>query len=85
MTVTEKLSSDIILRHLEEKDIFLSSSSACSARIKGNNSVFEALNIPRKSHKNVLRISLSPDTTKEEIDTFILNFNETVKKLSKLL
>lgn len=71
------LSSDIILRHLEEKNIFISSSSACSSRQKGTSPVFTALHLPKHLHKNVLRVSLSGQTTLEEI----LNFSETLTQI----
>jgi cysteine desulfurase len=64
------ISSDIILRHLEQRDIFISSTSACSSRIKGTNPVFTALHLPPNMHKFVLRVSFSHETTKADVLTF---------------
>jgi len=64
------ISSDIILRHLEQKDIYISSTSACSSRIKGTNAVFTALHIPPDRQKNVLRVSFAKQTTRAEVETF---------------
>lgn len=64
------ISSDIILRHLEQQGILISSTSACSSRIKGINPVFTALHIPEKYHKCVLRASFSHDTSTSDIETF---------------
>jgi len=64
------ISSDIILRHLEQKGIMISSSSACSSKLKGDNPVFTALHIPLNDHKFVLRASFSHETTEEDIIRF---------------
>lgn len=78
------ISSDILLRLLEEKNIFVSSSSACSSKIKGHSSVFEALGIPSHFHKNVLRVSLAPSTTKVEIENFVSTLGTILRDLSFL-
>jgi cysteine desulfurase len=64
------ISSDILLRLLEEKQIYVSSTSACSSRIKGLNTVLRALEIPEKFHKNVLRISFSNKSNLDELQYF---------------
>jgi cysteine desulfurase len=64
------ISSDIILRHLEQRDIFISSTSACSSRVKGANPVFTALHLPPKMHKFVLRVSFCHETAKADVLTF---------------
>lgn len=78
------ISSDILLRLLEEKDIFVSSSSACSSKIKGHSSVFEALGIPNQFHKNVLRLSIASMTSREEIETFVSSFTAILDELKFL-
>jgi cysteine desulfurase len=62
--------SDIILRHLEQQGIMISSTSACSSKIKGVNTVFTALHIPPKQHKFVLRASFSAQTTADDVERF---------------
>ncbi len=83
--VLPPVSSDIVLRHLEEKGIILSSTSACSSRIKGKNPVLLALGIPESEHKWVLRVSLSQETTEAEIKTFAQELKAVHAKLSRLL
>jgi cysteine desulfurase len=78
------LSSDILLRHLAEKNIFLSSSSACSSRIKGESTVFKALNLPSQFHKNVLRASLGPQTTGAELECLAQALEVMVAELLEL-
>jgi cysteine desulfurase len=64
------ISSDIIIRHLEQRDIIISSTSACSSKIKGVNAVFSALRLPPQMHKYVLRASFSHQTAKTDIEKF---------------
>ncbi len=70
------ISSDIILRHLEVREVLISSTSACSSKVKGFNPSLAALNIPEKYHKNFLRISLSSINTDKEVDCLIEKFIE---------
>ena len=57
--IIKKIPSDVIIRHLEEHNIFISSTSACSSKIKTVNPGLLALNIDKKFHKNILRVSFS--------------------------
>lgn len=68
------VSSDIILRHLEMREVFISSTSACSSKIAGKNPTLAAMNIPESLHKNFLRISLGPTTSKEEVENLLREF-----------
>lgn len=79
------ISSDILLRHLEQKNIFLSSTSACSSKIKGFNSTLAALGIDEKFHKNVLRLSISKHTTDSEVTEFLSVLNSVWSDLKYLL
>ncbi len=79
------ISSDIIVRHLEEKDIYISTTSACSSGDKGENSVFRALGIQRKFHNHVYRVSFSGNTDKSEIDTFCKEIASIYNELSSLI
>jgi len=71
MFVFQGISSDIIVRHLEKKNIIISSSAACSSKIKGENPTFSALKLPLTYHKNILRLSFSPRNTSQEVKYFI--------------
>ncbi len=64
------ISSDIILRHLEQEGIMISSRAACSSRIKGTDPVFTALHLPLDEHKFVLRVSFSHETSGVDIMRF---------------
>lgn len=62
------ISSDIFLRHLETRNFYLSSTSACSSKIKGFNPTFAALDIAENYHKNVIRLSFGMDTNSESVN-----------------
>ena len=55
----------MLLRDLSDRNIFVSSGSACH-RGKASH-VFSAMGLPKRTLMGMLRISFSPDTTEEEI------------------
>ncbi len=83
--VVPNISSDIILRHMEQEEIYLSSTSACSSKVKGENTVFKGLGIDNKYHKNVLRISFSNETTWEEGKIFCEKLKNCIDEMSFLM
>jgi len=78
------ISGDIFLRHLEQKNIFISTSSACSSKIKGEKAIYNYLEIPSTDHKFVLRLSFGPDMNKEKIDHFLKVCQEIVNDWGNL-
>lgn len=77
--------SDVVLRILEEKGCLLSSSSACSSKIKGFNPVFASLGIEEKYHKNVIRFSFGLRSTEDELIYFKEKFQAFVDQNSFLI
>jgi cysteine desulfurase len=80
------ISSDIILRHLEMRDVFISSTSACSSKLVGLNPTLSAMHISERFHKNFLRISMGSKTTEEEVKILIKEFVsvwDSVKHMQK--
>ena len=69
-----------VLEKLEEKEIYLSATSACSLKNSISKSVFAITN-SKSLASNSIRISLSHLTTKEEIDEFILMFTKICEEL----
>jgi len=85
MVILPGISSDIILRHLEQEDIFVSTSSACSSRVKGSHPVFTALHVPEKYHKFILRISFSHEIGEADIEIFARTLAEIYNDLARFL
>ena len=80
--------SEIMLHSLEEKEIYVSSGSACS---KGKiSSVPDAFGMNAERADSTIRVSFSMETTKEDIDTLcdeiengIVRFRRTKKSRRK--
>ncbi|MFA6238350.1 MAG: aminotransferase class V-fold PLP-dependent enzyme [Bacteriovorax sp.] len=76
--------SDVLLRRLEQRSFILSSTAACSSKIKGFNPTLASLNISETFHKNVLRLSFGHDTSKESVDLLNTAFLEVWNDLKFL-
>lgn len=74
------IKSEVMLHALEEKEIFISTQTACSV---GNYSkaVF-AITHDKDLASSSLRISLSYLTTREELDIFVEVFEDAIRKLT---
>ena len=74
------IKSEVMLHALEEKEIYVSTQTACST---GNYSkAVYAITQDKEKASSSMRISLSYLTTKEEIDFFIEAFSECIQKLN---
>ncbi|MBF0360063.1 MAG: aminotransferase class V-fold PLP-dependent enzyme [Oligoflexia bacterium] len=86
--IAPNVPADILQRHLEEKNIFVSTTSACSSKKKSSDEsqklLYNSLNIPLAFHKNVLRVSFGFTTTESEVDQFINDFNQIYNDLLKI-
>ena len=71
--------SEVVVRFLSDRGIFISSGSACH---KGKPShVFAALNLPKKQMDGVLRISFSAYNTKEDVDALTAGLKQAREQL----
>ena len=74
----EGVRSEVLLHALEDKDIFVSSGSACASSHPSEINTLEGIGLPKNRQEGTIRFSLSIHTTDEEID-------ETLKALEELL
>ncbi len=73
--------SETLLHFLENKNIFVSSGSACA---KGEASyVLSSMGLSRKRSDSALRLSFCKDNTKEEIDLLLTALKEATSKLRR--
>jgi len=72
---------ETMLHALEEKDIYISTQTACSSGGDYSKAVYSLTNDINRASSSI-RISLSYKTTKEEVDIFIKEFICVVDKLS---
>lgn len=74
---------ETMLHALEEKDIYISTQSACSSSNAISKAVLEVTKNELQARHSI-RISLSHLTTKQEIDTFLETFDEIIQKFKDL-
>ena len=71
---------ETMLHALEEKDIYISTQSACSSNTSKSLAVYSLTNDEDRAISSI-RVSLSALTTKEEINEFIRSFDECYNSL----
>lgn len=74
---------EVILHALEEKDILISTRSACSSHTSDVSRIMKQLHIDEDIAKSALRISISDLTKKEELDKFIYCLKEILLEIKK--
>lgn len=78
------IDGEAILIMLDTKGICASSGSACTTGSTNPSHVLMALGLPSEIAHGSLRITLSEDTTKDELDYVIENIKESVEKLRSM-
>ncbi|MCI5937869.1 MAG: cysteine desulfurase [Eubacterium sp.] len=64
----EGVRSEVLLHALEEKEVYVSSGSACSSNHPGISGTLKAIGVDNKLLDSTIRFSFCPETTKEQID-----------------
>ncbi|MER1999804.1 MAG: cysteine desulfurase family protein [Lysinibacillus sp.] len=75
------LKGEILINALQKDGVFVSTSSACSSKMKKTSHVVTALNIPQAYKDGVLRLSFGSLTTNEDIEGFKRVFNNVMSQL----
>ncbi len=76
-----RLRGEVLIHALEDKGIYVSSSSACSSHSQKPSSVLSAMGLSNERMESAIRFSFSIDTTEEEINNTI----EALKELEPML
>ncbi|MFC4355901.1 cysteine desulfurase family protein [Chryseomicrobium palamuruense] len=74
---------EVLVNALEKREIYVSTSSACSSKKKGTSHVLEAMNLHSELIDGVIRISTGKHTSIEEIEQFKLHFTHVMKQLER--
>jgi cysteine desulfurase len=77
--------AEVFVHALEERGIYISTTSACSSKKSAPSSTLMAMGIPEKDAKSAVRVSLSYENTKEEAEIFIQAVKETVIRLREVM
>lgn len=76
------LKSEVLLHFLEEREVYVSSGSACS---KGKKSgVLQEFRIPAQNLDTTIRVSFSVSSTKDDVDKLMEAIEQAQKKLARL-
>lgn len=79
-SLTNKKAS-VVVEDLSNKNIFISSVSACNSKKEASSYVVEALGKNEKLAHNTLRVSFSKDNTTEDVDIFLKELKNTLESI----
>jgi len=79
------LKPEVIIHSLGEKGVIISTKSACSSKQQEESRVLSSCGLPPEHAKAALRISMSFETTKDELNTFIDLLKKTIKQLKPIM
>lgn len=76
-----RLKAEVLLHHLEDKNIYVSTGSACSSKKKNHSHVLTAMNVDTSLIDSVIRFSFSCFNTIEEVDETMEVLLETIPRI----
>lgn len=77
----EGIRGEVTVHALEEHDIFISTTSACSSRAMDvDSSTLRAMGVPKHIAETANRVSFSAENTEAEVEQFIQAFDEVLEK-----
>ena len=75
---------EVLVHALEEKQIYTSTTSACSSKKNAASSTLHAMNVPNQLATSAIRVSLDESNTMAEVEQFLIVFNQLYQKFSKI-
>ncbi|MDH6365724.1 cysteine desulfurase [Enterococcus sp. PF1-24] len=75
---------EVLVHALEEKQIYISTTSACSSRKKMAGSTLSAMNVAKTVAECAVRVSLDESNTMAEVEQFMVIFNQLYQKFEKI-
>lgn len=76
---------EVIIHSLSEKDIYISTKSACSSRLEMESHVLLACGKSKEVAASGIRISFSYENTEEEVTQFIKELKKAIKQFKEVL
>jgi cysteine desulfurase len=77
--------AETIVHALEEHDIYVSTTSACSSKIKSTSKILLAMGVDEEIANSAIRLSLSFENTEEEVMKVIQAIRQTKQYLGKVM
>ncbi len=75
---------EVIVQALAEKEIYVSTKSACSSKESEPSHVLRSMGLSRERTISAIRVSLSYETTKEEMKIFLEEFRKLIPSLMEV-
>ncbi len=75
--------SEVLVRFLQDRDIYVSPASACSSNKGGHSTVLKAMNLSPERQKSAIRISFGVQNTKDEVDNLCNAISDAVDYFKK--
>lgn len=79
------MKGEVLVHALEERGIYVSTTSACSSKLEKPSRTLLAMGVPKELAQSALRISLSYTNTMEEIRIAAETIKETIESLQKVM
>ncbi len=74
---------ETVVQALAQKEIYISTTAACSSKQSSGSRVLQEMPLPIERSETALRISLSEETTGEDIDAFLLTWQEVYETTAR--
>lgn len=81
----EDVRGEVLLHYLEEKEIYVSTSSACSSKGTDKSHVLKAINLSDNEIEGTIRFCFSHDISKEDIDYTIEVIKESIEEIRSII
>ena len=75
--------SEVMLNHLSSLGVYVSAGSACSAHAKKQSQALTAFGLDKSSIESAIRISMSHENTKDDIDALIAGIESGLNRLKR--
>ena len=75
---------EVLVHALEEKQIYTSTTSACSSKKQNASGTLNAMHVSNQLATSAIRISLDESNTMAEVEQFLIVFHQLYQKFSKI-
>ncbi|MFZ0446083.1 MAG: cysteine desulfurase family protein [Bacillus sp. (in: firmicutes)] len=79
------IKAEVLVHALEEKEIYVSTTSACSSKQKKVSNTLTAMGVPSARANSAIRLSLSYSNSMEEVKSALKRIEETIDLLRKVM
>lgn len=79
-----RVKSEVLVHALGEKGIYVSTTSACSSKRKAPSKTLSAMGLSKDRSETAIRISMTYDSTKEELDIFLKELAQAIDTIKQV-